>query len=101
MRNAGRKSCCALGLFDDTTYTVSTCPLAEQDLVVLFTDGVFDVEGENDLLNTDWLAEQVRTRSQQPAAQIFDQVLEQLQKFSHEGHFADDVCLVGMELRTS
>ncbi len=90
----------ALGLFDKTVYPPCQCTLEPGDFIMLFTDGLYDVEGpKEEMFNTDWVFNEVKKRIQQPVSQLFDEILEQIKQSSPEGRFADDVCLVGMEVR--
>ena len=50
--NEGGKSGPALGLFEDAVYGTSQRSLADADLVMLFTDGLYEVEGPNQQLYT-------------------------------------------------
>ena len=98
LSNASGKCCPALGLFEGSAYPTSQCSLAPGDLLMLFTDGLYDVEGPNqDRLNQDWLLAEVRKRIQFPAGDLFDALLHEIQVVSGNAGFADDVCLVGME----
>ncbi len=66
---------------------------------MLYTDGLYDVEGPHqDRVNLDWLLSEVRRHAQLPAAELFDQLLAEIQNASENATFADDVCLVGMEV---
>ena len=99
LKNASRKSQPALGLFEKAVYQTSEVTLAPQDLVMLFTDGLYEVHGANQEIYTeDQLAAGVRQRLQRPAPELFDDLLREIREFSANREFADDVCLVGMEL---
>jgi len=87
-----------LGLFENAVYQSSEINLAPDDLVMLFTDGLYEVPGLNDDIYTqELLLSGVQKRVQLPASQLFDEILEEIKNQS-EGGFTDDVCLVGMEL---
>ena len=89
----------ALGLFEDAVYTTSQCPLAAGDFVMLFTDGLYEVEGSQQQLYThEMLVDAVRRRIQLPAAELFDELLAEIREFALGQDFMDDVCLVGMEV---
>ncbi|MBI2948179.1 MAG: SpoIIE family protein phosphatase, partial [Verrucomicrobia bacterium] len=89
----------ALGLFDHATYPTATASFAANDLVVLFTDGLYDVEGPaQEKFHLEWLVEEVRKRARLPAGDLFDALIAQIRSASQGGTFADDVCLVGMEV---
>jgi sigma-B regulation protein RsbU (phosphoserine phosphatase) len=101
LSNASGKCCPALGLFEGSVYPTSQCAIADGDLLMLYTDGLYDVEGPNqDLVNPDWLLAEVRKRSAAPASELFDQLLAEIQLVSGNAGFADDVCMVGMEVKS-
>jgi sigma-B regulation protein RsbU (phosphoserine phosphatase) len=89
----------ALGLFAASVYPTCRCDLAANDLLVLFTDGLYEVEGA---AHTEFglrqLREAVRRRTALPAAKLFDEVLDEVKRFSARHEFEDDVCLVGVEV---
>jgi sigma-B regulation protein RsbU (phosphoserine phosphatase) len=90
----------ALGLLEDTVYQSSEVKLAQHDLIMLFTDGLYEVESPSEeLYSQALLLNGVQRRLQLPPARLFDEILEEIRHFSHaEAGFGDDVCLVGMEL---
>jgi len=89
----------ALGLFADSIYPTETRGLAPGDEVMLFTDGLYEVEGANhEQFSQDLLAAAVRKNSRLHCPEMFASVLEEIQQFSATHHFSDDVCLVGMEV---
>ena len=66
---------------------------------MLFTDGLYEVEGPNQQLYTqEMLLDAVRRRVKLPAAELFDELLAEIKEFALGQDFADDVCLVGMEV---
>jgi sigma-B regulation protein RsbU (phosphoserine phosphatase) len=88
----------ALGLFDNPSYQTSEVTLAPGDFVMLFTDGLYEVQGQNEeLYSQERLMLDVQNLLQKPAAQMFDQLIEVIRTFAVSGEFDDDVCLVGME----
>jgi sigma-B regulation protein RsbU (phosphoserine phosphatase) len=101
LTNASGKSQPALGLFEDAAYQGSEVKLSAGDLIMLFTDGLYEVQGaKNELYSQELLVGGVQKRVALPAPQLFDALLEEIQGFSADGTFADDVCLVAMELHT-
>jgi phosphoserine phosphatase RsbU/P len=101
LANTGGKSQSALGLFAETTYQTSEVKLVPKDVVMLFTDGLYEVEGaNNELYSQTMLVADVQRRLALPATRLFDELLEQMRRFSVDGKFDDDVCLVGMEVAT-
>ena len=96
--NASTRSEPVLGLFDNPTYQTSEVTLAPGDLVMLFTDGLYEVQGQNEeLYSQERLMLDVQNLLQKPPAQMFDQLIEVIRTFAVSGEFDDDVCLVGME----
>jgi sigma-B regulation protein RsbU (phosphoserine phosphatase) len=95
----GSKHGPALGLFDDAVYPNSHCELSPHDTLLLFTDGLFEVEGPGgDIYDYRRLLEAVNRRRELPAFQLCHEVIEEVQRFSAGRHFSDDVCLVAMEV---
>ena len=89
----------ALGLFDDAVYPNSQCELSPHDTLLLFTDGLYEVEGPGgDIYDYRRLLEAVSRRRELPAFQLCHEVIEEVQRFSAGRHFSDDVCLVAMEV---
>jgi len=88
----------ALGLFDNPTYQTTEIAIAPGDFVMLFTDGLYEVQGLNEeLYSQERLMLDAQNLLQKPAAQMFDELLEAIRAFCVDHEFADDVCLVGME----
>jgi serine phosphatase RsbU (regulator of sigma subunit) len=72
----------AIGIFPSATYNTVTRPMAKGDLVMLFTDGLFEVE---DATGAFFNEEQLRTTATRHAAwrrRNFDQVLGDIRKYS-------------------
>jgi phosphoserine phosphatase RsbU/P len=89
----------ALGLFERSDYPTSCCPMLPGDLLMLYTDGLYDVEGElQDQVHPDWLLAEVKKRARLSGPELFDSLLEEIQVVSASAGFADDVCMVGMEV---
>ncbi|HTQ50569.1 MAG TPA: SpoIIE family protein phosphatase [Candidatus Acidoferrales bacterium] len=96
--NASGKSQPALGLFEDPPYQTTEVNMVPGDFAMLFTDGLYEVQGPNEeLYSQERLIMDVKDRLQKPAAQLFDELLAAIGQFSVDHEFADDVCLVGME----
>jgi phosphoserine phosphatase RsbU/P len=97
LTNVSGKSQPALGLFEKALYQSSEVKLSPHDLIMLFTDGLYEVQGANNELYTqELLVGTVQRRLALPVSQLFDEVMEEVKGFSG-GSFSDDVCLVGME----
>jgi phosphoserine phosphatase RsbU/P len=97
--NACGKGQPALGLFEDAIYETSSAKLTPGDLVILFTDGLYEVHNPaNELYTPALLLEGVQKRAQLEAGKLFDELLEEIRAFSGGTGFSDDVCLVGVQL---
>ena len=90
----------ALGLFDKPIYPTCRCPIAARDLILLFTDGIYEVDNPaQEEYGQERLLAAVRQRCALPAEQLFDELLRDVQRFSGVNELEDDVCLVGMEIQ--
>jgi PAS domain S-box-containing protein len=99
LKNSDGKARPALGLFAESCYPTTACELAPGDLVMLFTDGLYEVEGKDaDQFSQDLLLEAVRKHATDHGSEMFTAVLGEIQQFSVTHEFSDDVCLVGMEV---
>lgn len=99
LQNSGQRSNPALGLFDTFRYTTSSIELNPEDRFIFFTDGVYDLEHDGDLLSVDWLRTAFERRRQMELPTLFDDLLLELRKFAGDEEFCDDMCLVGMEVK--
>jgi len=99
VRNASGKSQPALGLMEDARYQTSELLLSPNDLLLLYTDGLIEVQSPNsDLYTQQLLLNAVQRLIQEPAADLFDRLLKEVRQFAGDAPFTDDVCLVGLEL---
>jgi len=88
----------ALGLFENSTYPTASRPLAGGDLVMLFTDGLYEVEGPGHAgFSQDQLMDAVRRHARLHCEELFNELLKEIGGFAAGHEFTDDVCLVGME----
>jgi sigma-B regulation protein RsbU (phosphoserine phosphatase) len=98
LANGSGKSQPALGLFEDPPYTTSETTLTPGDFLMLFTDGLYEVQGENEeLYSQERLTLDVKNFILHPPGVLFDELLEVIRAFAVNGEFDDDVCLVGMD----
>lgn len=90
----------ALGLFEQPVYPVGRRLLAASDLLVLYTDGVYEVEGpDEEFYGSERLIEAVRRRAQQPATELLAGLLGEIEAFGGRREMNDDVCLLAVEVR--
>ena len=98
LKNSSRKSQPALGLFEQAAYQASEVTLAPHDLVLLYTDGLYEVHADSQELYTqDQLTAAVRQSLLAPTPRLFDDLLNQIREFAANHQFDDDVCLVGVD----
>jgi sigma-B regulation protein RsbU (phosphoserine phosphatase) len=87
-----------LGLFDEVNYSTSNSAFGQNDCILLFTDGLYEVEspaGEEFGLNS--VVASLRSHSGLPAESIFNALLADACDFSGKQEFDDDVCIVAVE----
>ena len=88
----------ALGLFDELTYATECSPFEEGSRIVLFTDGLFEIDspkGEPFGINS--LISRFRYHANLPTEELFAAVLSDVSAFSSRDDFDDDVCIVAVE----
>ena len=90
----------ALGVFEEAEYHSVERELKVDDMMLLFTDGLVEVEGSEN--RGEWgeerLLESVQTNRELAPGALFDLILSQIREFSGESEFEDDVCLIGMRV---
>ncbi|HEY1893032.1 MAG TPA: PP2C family protein-serine/threonine phosphatase [Chthoniobacterales bacterium] len=90
----------AIGIFPTASYITSRSPMKKGDRVMLFTDGLFEVEDASGALFTEEQLHTTVTRyAALPAQEFFDRVISDVRQFSERKSFDDDVCVVGMEVQ--
>jgi phosphoserine phosphatase RsbU/P len=95
----GAESGPALGIFGTPTFAVASRILSPHDLVILFTDGLFEVRGADDQeFGQERLLAAVQERHHLPAEQLFDELITLTRQQSGSGDYSDDVCLLGVEI---
>ena len=89
-----------MGIFPDVKYNTSIRPLSEGDLIMLFTDGLFEVEDSSGAIFTEERLHLSASRyATLPPQEFFSALLTEVRKFSQRETFDDDVCIVGLEVR--
>jgi serine phosphatase RsbU (regulator of sigma subunit) len=89
----------ALGLFERSSYPACRCRLAVNDLVLFFTDGIYEVDNAaGEIYGQERLLAAVRQRCRQPTEPLLDEILSEVRQFSNAREFEDDVCLVGLDV---
>ncbi len=89
----------ALGVFEESVYPLCQSALVRHDLIVLYTDGLYEVESAaGEEYGPDRLLAAVRQRADLPVNQLFDELLSDIQQYAGKQGFVDDVCIVGAEV---
>jgi len=100
LQSAVKKSQPALGLFEHAAYHSSEVLLTSRDLLMLFTDGLYEVHAADDQIYTqEMLTSAVKRHQHLPAPELFDSLLREIGEYASDHAFDDDVCIVGMEYR--
>lgn len=87
------------GVFPENKYQTVESPLAAGDVLVLYTDGVFEIlNPAGKEYGQDRFVQAVRNRLRLRPEQLFAEVLEEVEQFAETDQFPDDVCLVAMEV---
>ncbi len=98
LRNVANKAQPALGLFDKASYKAAETTLTPGDLVMLYTDGLYEVHAQDETLYSLELLQATVTESRQlDTPVLFDAVLAKVRQFAEDQAFEDDVCLLGID----
>lgn len=90
----------ALGLLPGAAFRTLKLPIAPGDLLILFTDGLFEAENrEGEQFGIDRMTSIVRSRIEVGPDKLLRELLETVRDFSDGDEFEDDVCLIGVEIR--
>ncbi|MEI6351486.1 MAG: SpoIIE family protein phosphatase [Verrucomicrobiota bacterium] len=88
-----------LGLFDEVAFEASSCKLAPHDKILLFTDGLYEVEGADDqVYDYSRLLKAAENHRTLPMKELCRDLVQEVQQFSASKEFSDDVCLIGVEV---
>ncbi len=88
-----------LGMFEAAQYAAGRSELEPADVVLQFTDGLFEVESaDGALYDQRALVEAVSRRADLGAGELCREVLAEVREFSASKEFNDDVCLVAAEV---
>ncbi|MFN0079019.1 MAG: SpoIIE family protein phosphatase [Prosthecobacter sp.] len=89
----------ALGIFDTAEFTESRRPVSAQDMVMIFTDGLYEVERtDGSIFDKDGLRTAVTGLSRLPTPELFDKLLASIRQTAATGNFDDDMCVVGVDV---
>lgn len=95
-----KKSEPALGLVNDFKYSVFESPLAINDMVLFYTDGIYEVaDTEGQIFGKERLLSSLQCRLTMNPDDLLDKIIEELKDFSKTDEFKDDVCMVTMQVK--
>jgi sigma-B regulation protein RsbU (phosphoserine phosphatase) len=89
-----------LGIRHGAMFPVDCVRAEPNDLFVFYTDGL--IEGTNSdqvEFGEERLREAISRRSTQSGGRMFDEILAEVLRFTGKNGFADDVCMVGMDVK--
>src|SRR5262249_32617247 len=88
-----------LGLFDGSRYATNEASLTAGEVIFFYTDGIQEVFDRNeDQFGDEGLRAAILKRSGQELETMLNGIIADARDFSADHNFADDLCLVGMEL---
>jgi serine phosphatase RsbU (regulator of sigma subunit) len=88
----------ALGLLSDAAYGNCEQSLAPGDLILLFTDGIYEVfDAAGNEFGPESVAAFLTRHRQQPLEALLDGLVAAARNFSPDRNFEDDVCLIALE----
>lgn len=88
------------GMFENSTYKSETLILKEDDILILYTDGVIDCKNEKDeSYSIKRLMNKVQENIDLSAEEIKKSVYEDVRKFAHMGELFDDFTLMVIKKR--
>jgi serine phosphatase RsbU (regulator of sigma subunit) len=89
----------ALGIFSGAEYSNDSCEVEAGDVLLLFTDGLFEVENPSgELFSESGLREAVARFAQLAPGALIRAAVEEAEKFASGRPFPDDMCVVGVEI---
>jgi len=89
-----------LGMFDGGEYEVKKLDLNPGDWVVLYTDGVTELENQRlELYGLERLEAFILERVEQSAEEMKTELLQELDQFREERPYSDDLSFVMMKIK--
>ncbi len=90
----------ALGLFKDYNYTIYEYPINKDDVLFLFTDGLYEVKNvHNKIYGRQKLFESLGKHIFMHPEKLFNPILDEIYTFGQSKELKDDVCLVAAHIK--
>ena len=91
---------CALAIMEGATYETVKKQIHPGDSIVLYTDGLYEVERED---GEEFGEERLLAAAQRfvgtPLQTVFPELTNEARLFAEQGELSDDVCLVGLHFK--
>ena len=89
----------ALGLIPGSTFNAQSMSLDEIDRLLVFTDGLHEVENaDGEQLGIEKVVQMLGNSKDTSLEGSLDEILEEARAYSDNGEFEDDVCLLAMDV---
>lgn len=86
-----------LGLMENANYPTLSIPLDQLHQLILYTDGLIETANrQQEEFGTERLLDVLTKTIKHPLEDVLKTTLNKVLKFSHNGQFEDDVCLLGI-----
>jgi sigma-B regulation protein RsbU (phosphoserine phosphatase) len=87
----------ALGISDDHVYSTCSCSLRKDDMILVFTDGLYEVEAPDaEEYGQQRLLDAVRLRARMEPSRLLAELVADAESFAAGNGFSDDVCLLAL-----
>jgi sigma-B regulation protein RsbU (phosphoserine phosphatase) len=91
-----------LGMRNDTVYPDAQIALGRHDSIIMLTDGIYGEQNDSgEQFGRERLIASVKRRLHEPCETLLGDLIRDTQRFAGHEDFADDVCLVGIDLVNS
>ena len=102
LKCASGKSGPALGMQGRAKYNNCTHPLGQDEVILLFTDGIYEVfDAADNEFGPEQMAVFLKTHRQKSLDSLMDGLLSKARNHSATKSFDDDVCLIALEATRS
>ena len=95
-----KKTVRIIGVKEEYPYEQESLKLEDDDVLLLYTDGLIEAENDNnELFGEDRLAQLLKEINHLPPQEMIEHIVEQVRLFSGHRSFQDDVSLVVMQVK--